>query len=39
MQVSADKKSNTGKEQTLEDQSGKGSSKKKSRDTSLLRPV
>ncbi|XP_063937571.1 uncharacterized protein LOC108193631 isoform X3 [Daucus carota subsp. sativus] len=37
--VSADKKFNTGKEQTHEDQSGKGSSKKKSRDTSLLRPV
>ncbi|KAL8122027.1 uncharacterized protein LOC141659384 [Apium graveolens] len=37
--VSADKKSNTGKEQTPEDQTGKGSSKKKSRDTSLLRPV
>lgn len=40
MQVSAERKSNSGKENVVqEEQSGKKSSKKKRKDTSLIRPV
>lgn len=40
LQVSSERKSNSGKENVVQDEkSGKGSSKNKRKDTSLLRPV